>query len=272
MSRKLKVICLLIALMCCVVLLSANHVKAADEEVTVEKEGQSQQTPTDQASIPSNEKDNKELNTPSNKNPPESSSLDLDRNEWRNLMKQLRKYQFGNDWFEDHHDSLFPSSFFGNRWWNRMFDDDEDDWFSNSFRKMRRRMNNLMKRHLLPSIFDDHQWWEDWSNTINSLRKPALESTKDESSKDKQVGVPTRRGPISSHVKTSSNDEGNVVSVSVTNIPRDVFDKKDIEVKVQENVLGDMIIIRGEKEKLTMAITNFPSRTDSQRALSTWTR
>ncbi|KAG2382918.1 hypothetical protein C9374_004885 [Naegleria lovaniensis] len=248
-SRTLKITILLLVLICGFALLCAHQVKALEEEITVEKEGQQPTSDTKASTTPTQTNPNNQDNTPA-KNPTDTNSVDLDRNELRSLLKQLRKYQFGNDWFEDH-DSLFPSSFFGNRLWNRMFENDDDDWFSHSFRNMRRRMNNMMKRHLLPSIFDDHQWWEDWSNTINSLRKPELESTPtndNQSSKDKQVEVRKSRGPITSLVKTSSSDEGKVVCVSVENIPRDVFDKKDIEVKVQENALGDMIIIRGEKK------------------------
>jgi len=245
MKTSHRIILLLAALL----LIFATIALAAEEEITVEKE-QQETIPT----IPKkngNTPASQEASTPATQDvkPSEAPS----RREMKDLFKELRKYQFGNDLFDDSdswfglRSPFFSRNPFGSSLSSKMFDDDffgsDDDFFS-SFNQMKKRMNNMWRRSLLPSLFDDHQWWDDWSNTINANTKKPVENAPESGVVEK----PTKRGPLSSQVRTNVGEKSNEISVEISNIPRDVFDKKDIEIKVQENALGDILTIRGEKK------------------------
>ncbi|EFC35647.1 predicted protein [Naegleria gruberi] len=212
----------------------------AEEEVRVEKEGQSTTPlPDHDQSGKYSSSSNPQLNIKTEKSK-KLSRKKSKKNIWKKLMKGLNQgYQ--NDWFDN---QWFQSSPFSN--------------FDESFNSMRRRMNNMMRRsNMLPSLFDDHQWWEDYTNSFNSMNNNAQKSISSSSSSSSESSSMSetstdkplrRRGPISSVIRTINQDGKNELSLDINNIPRDVFEKKDIEVKIKENSLGDLITISAEKK------------------------
>src|SRR3989338_7085169 len=237
-TQVLLIVLLFIACLC----LTQNSLgKIMDEEILVEKEGQetiptpvrnTQQTPkTVEKKVESNEapKENKPTNV-ANEQVPTPRNKDDDYwngNELRELMREMRNYQFGNDWFGNYHspdlfNSFHPRSFFGNSLFsNNLFGDVDLFWnVDHSLNQMRRRMDNMFRRtSFLPSLFNQNQNWFE-NSIVNSLRRSELSSNEEnrqpvqplnkaspeEQPKNEKPIVEKRRRPISSLVKNEQID------------------------------------------------------------------
>ncbi|EFC37590.1 predicted protein [Naegleria gruberi] len=265
--KVLLIACLLAALML------AMNVKAIEEEIIVEKEGDTASTDSTTPQVGTKPKETKPAPTKQQNETPQAPpqlkrthgrrNLHQDHSEQRalrDLMREMRNYQFGSDLFDFHHprsnfflNSFLPrTSLFG----NSLLGDDFSDMFLNfdsSFEMMRRRMNNMWKRSFLPSLFDEnHQFLE---NYLNSQRMNQLDQEKSQKvetpikEEPKPIVEKKKREPISSLIKTETLEDGKLqYALDINNIPRDVFEKKDIEIKVSENSNGELVTVRAEKK------------------------